>query len=148
MYYNQLMCDISSCNWLSAFPLLQIWIEMALVRLHYWVYALPLSLQKCQNVQREYPCKLYWARCRQRQPWIPMQCPSCPWRVIKHEPWLEVPSRRYRRLFVRVFRQHCTVIIKPSAAYYDLFVGHCKLIFRNDFALVIHIEHKTLAAHK
>lgn len=21
-------------------------------------------------------------------PWIPMQCPSCPWRVIKHEPWL------------------------------------------------------------
>jgi hypothetical protein len=31
-------------------------------------------------------------------------------------------SRRYRRLFVRVFRQHCTVMIKPSAAYYDLLV--------------------------
>jgi len=42
-----------------------------------------------------------------------------------------------------------TMMIKSSGAYYGLLIiAICKLIFRKEFALVIHIEHKSLTAHK
>jgi hypothetical protein len=134
MYHNQLMCDISWCNWLNAFPLLLIWVRMALVRLHYWVYRVCPSIipAKCQNVRREYPCKLSWTRCRQQHlgsyemPVLPME---------SDETWTMTSSTFFHGDTDNSLLEYLdsTMMIKSSGAYYGLLIiAICKLIFEKN----------------